>query len=138
MFTPQDTAILRPLATRVAQLAQHPRNDILRQLWRDHTSLRGERPMIFVSPEGSWRELLPQNVLRCQDAAARSLEVDLRQRIYRAEMIADDVPIRHGAHPLRDAAHQCGVGLVPRRVDNTASEGAGRMSPSCTRRIGRS
>ena len=130
MFTPQDTAILRPLATRVAQLAQHPRNDILRQLWRDHTSLRGERPMIFVSPEGSWRELLPQHILRCQDAAARSLEYDLRQRIYRAEMIADDVPIKRTVLiPRAVLPINAGWGLVPRRVDSTAPEGAWAYEP---------
>lgn len=130
MFSKEDVLVLRALAAQVRDLAEEPRNQILRVMWRNHTSLRGHRPMIFVSPEGSWREILPDSVLRCADPGARALENDLRQRIFRAQFIRDDVPVERSVLiPRASVPISEGWGITPQRVDSKAPGGAWGYKP---------
>lgn len=126
----EDTAILRAYARRVREAADDPRNEILRGMWREHTSLAGERPLIFVSPEGSWSEILPDSALRCTDERARRLETDLRRRLIRAELIRDDVPIEREIVIPRVylPMSEC-WGVQPRRVPSSVTRGAWRYEP---------
>ncbi|HML46369.1 MAG TPA: hypothetical protein PKE04_06420, partial [Clostridia bacterium] len=130
MFSKEDTAVLREISKKVNELSQHPRNDALRALWREHTALRGKRPMLFVSPEGSWVEILPPSALRCVDPAARDLENELRQRIVRDALIRDDVPIERTVFvqrayiPINE-----GWGLVPQHEPSGDRRGAWRFKP---------
>jgi hypothetical protein len=61
-----------------------------RELWKRHNSLRPVRPMILVFPEGSWRELLPDSAMRCEDREARKIEWNLRARVYQHEHLDTD------------------------------------------------
>ena len=93
MFSKQDQLILKQLAQRVHEIAHLPQQQIKRDLWRRHTALRHGVPPVFVSPEGSWGELVPESSLQCEDPFARQVEDELRRRIYRHEHIPDDTPI---------------------------------------------
>ena len=59
MMNQHDKTILRDLAKRVAEIADSPQMTELRETWKRHHALERVRPMILVSPEGSWQELLP-------------------------------------------------------------------------------
>lgn len=93
MFTSKDRQVLRQLALRVHEIASLPVQEEKRSMWRRHTALQGGIPPVFVSPEGSWVELIPPETLVCEDAFAREAELELRRRIYRWEYIRDDTPI---------------------------------------------
>lgn len=93
MFTAQDKIILKRLAQRVHEIACQSEEEQKREMWRRHTALQGSIPPVFVSPEGSWVELIPTETLRCEDAFAQEVELELRKRIYRWENIRDDTPI---------------------------------------------
>jgi len=93
MFSNTDKQVLRKLAQRVHDIARLPQQQIKRDMWRSHTALKHGIPPIFVSPEGSWVELIPPETLQCEDAFAREAELELRKRIYRWEHIRDDTPI---------------------------------------------
>jgi len=85
-----DREILRNLAGRVRELAELPVMAERRQLWARHNALQPTRPLIQVSPEGSWPEVLPDSQLQCVDKQLRGWEWGLRARIYQAEIIRDD------------------------------------------------
>jgi len=89
-MTPNDRSILRDLARRVAEVAADPIQDERRTLWRAQNRLQPIRPLIFISPEGSWIELAPEASLQCQDDDARGVERALRQRLYAQEHFHDD------------------------------------------------
>jgi len=92
-MTQQDQLVLKQLAERVHEIAALPQQEEKRQMWRRHTALKHGVPPLFVSPEGSWTELIPEAVLQCTDPFAREVEIELRRRIYRHEHIQDDTPI---------------------------------------------
>ncbi len=91
----KDTRIIRELAMRVNEISALPEEDKKRDMWRNYTSLKGSVPPIFVSPEGSWAEILPLDRLLCEDEFAREIELELRKRIFRFEVIKDDTPIEN-------------------------------------------
>lgn len=85
-----DRNILRNLAHRVAEIAALPEMAARRQRWSEHNSLQSKRPMLFISPEGSWQELLPDSTLTCEGETARGIEWALRSRMYAFEHFQDD------------------------------------------------
>ncbi len=89
-MTPTDRTIIRDLARRVAAVAADPVQDERRALWRAQNALRPIRPVIYISPEGSWIELVPEDSLQCEDPTARAVERALRQRLYAQEHFHDD------------------------------------------------
>lgn len=91
----KDTRIIRALALRVSEISKMPEEDKKRDMWRRHTSLKGNIPPVFVSPEGSWAEILPSEALLCEDEFAREIELELRKRIFRFEVIKDDTPVEN-------------------------------------------
>lgn len=93
MFTANDRLVLKKLAQQVHDIAALPRQQVLRDMWRKHTALKHGIPPVFVSPEGSWAEFIPDDSLQCEDAFAREVELELRRRIFRHEHIPDDTPI---------------------------------------------
>jgi hypothetical protein len=88
-----DRAILRELAAKVAAHAGEEPNAAKARLWLDHNGLRPTRAVVLASPEGGWRDCVPDTALRCAVGAARDWERQLRQTIFRAERIRDDAPI---------------------------------------------
>src|SRR5512141_1415736 len=93
MISGIDKQILRQLAVRVAEIANLPMMALRRKLWVRHNRLESIRPLVLVFPEGAWRELLPGQVLECQDNRARQMEWALRSRIYHHEHFCDDTVI---------------------------------------------
>ncbi len=90
-----DKKIIRALASRVSEIAKTPEEEKKREMWRNHTSLKGSLPPVFVSPEGSWAEILPEESLMCEDAFAREIELELKKRLFRYDVIKDDTPIEN-------------------------------------------
>ena len=88
----QERTVIRDLAKRLAELASLPIMEERRKLWYAHNDLKTQQPVIDCSPEGAWREVITPDSLVCQDPALREIEWVLRARIYRAEIINDDVP----------------------------------------------
>lgn len=85
-----DKEILKPLAERLRAAADRPElMGRTRRLTR-HNHLESEGPLVFVFPEGAWSEILPQGSLLCHDPFCRSLEEQIRQKLFLAEEIRDD------------------------------------------------
>lgn len=82
--------ILRHLASRVAEIAFHPRQERLRRLWTDHNDLKDSTPIVLCFPEGAWLECIPQDTLQIDDPLLRSWETKLRMAIYTHDVIGDD------------------------------------------------
>ena len=85
-----DRTILRDLAKRLADIAALPIQEQRRRQWTLHNDLRSKRPMIWLSPEGSWRELVPAESLKCEGETARQMEGQLRRSIYYHDHFCDD------------------------------------------------
>ncbi len=90
MNATDDRSILRDLAARIRDIADHPSMNQRRALWKQHNALAGQRPLILCSPEGAWEELLPATAMRCADSWHRVIEHQLRHKLYWAEHINDD------------------------------------------------
>lgn len=92
-MTNHDREVLRNLAGQVADIAASDRMQKLQAEWKLHNALQSPRPMICVSPEGSWVEILNEKDLECQDPLLRSFEYRLRQKLFWANEIQDDTPV---------------------------------------------
>jgi len=123
-----DRAVVRDLAKRVAEIADLPVQAERRELWTRHDALEKVRPLIYIEPEGSWGELLPAKVFRCNDNELRGIEWQLRARIYRHEHLKDDVVIEK-QFDVGKAISNTGWGLEPKRVNCTEERGAWAFDP---------
>lgn len=127
-MTPRDRTILRELAWRVAEAASLPTMAERGQLWYAHNSLKAPRPLIFISPEGSWVELIPPDTLNCEDEQARGIEMGLLQRLYAAEHFDDD-EVLDSTFRVSPVVHSTGWGIAPRHVFSRAERGAYAWEP---------
>ena len=113
-FTAHDRAVLRHLARSVNEIAALPSEAVKRELWKQHTTLAGTLPPIFVSPEGSWREILPETALECEADIPRKYERELKQRLFRYNSIKDDTPVERQIDiPVSDIPITADWGLQP-------------------------
>ncbi|MFB3893080.1 MAG: hypothetical protein ACE15C_13775 [Phycisphaerae bacterium] len=127
-MTTSDRKILRDLARRVAEIAALPIMAERRELWKRHNSLGKCRPMILVFPEGSWRELLPPDALKCEGEKARSIEHDLRIRIYTHERMDTDMVIE-AEWIVSKAISSTGWGIEPKWHWSDQATGARTFDP---------
>jgi hypothetical protein len=97
-----------------------------RKALRHHNALGSGRPLVLVFPEGAWRELMPESTLLCEDPVARSMESELRIRLYQHEHFLDDKTVErnwfvskiiNGTHA--DWGVQLDWGLAARHRDST-------------------
>ena len=88
--TDAECIILRDLAKRAAEIAADPVQDERREIWYAQNALGPIRPPVFISPEGSWEELVPEESLDCESAHARGIERALLRRIHAHEHFGDD------------------------------------------------
>ena len=88
-----DINIVRELAKKVKNQANTPRMEALKSEWKRHNALKGVRPLICVSPEGAWREIIPDSSLECTGDVFRKVEFTLKAKLYWATSIKDDTPI---------------------------------------------
>ena len=84
----KDTAILRELAKKVAEISEQSIQEKRRDLWRKHNSLVRTRPLIYVRAF-AWHEIFPDSLLECEDGFYRPYERYLREMIYR-DTLGDD------------------------------------------------
>ena len=127
-FQTSDRTVLRDLARRVAEIAAHPVMAARRRMWVEHNSLRSTYPMMLIFPEGSWRELLPEDRQRGADERARQIERSLLMRIYTYEHFQDDTVIEK-AFFAGPKISNTGWGLEPRRTPSTQTHGAWHFDP---------
>jgi hypothetical protein len=89
---------LKDLAARVAAACADPRYNRRKRLWHAQNGLlqKGEKVPchvhLFLSGEiePQWKELIQPDEIVCTDPFERSLEIQLRKRLYKHERIADD------------------------------------------------
>jgi hypothetical protein len=103
-----------------------------RAQWKRHNRLEPGRPMILVFPEGAWCELLPDAALRCEDGAARGMELDLLRRLYAFDHFRGDNVVE-AEWIVRKAIHSTGWGLDPRHHDSPEARGAWAFDPVINR-----
>ena len=125
MISSDDREIIRELAQRVSEIASLPVQSERRELWKLHNSLQEARPMILIFPEGSWQELLPDDVLKCQNGEARRIEWELRHRIYKHEHFVDDT-VMENEWVVQKVMHNSGWGMEIKRTPSTEERGAWR------------
>lgn len=108
-----DRDILRPLAAELAELATLPVQDERRRNWRAVNDLkRGAKPMLIVYQE-PWHELNFDGSLdvHCQDEFLRTVETEMRQRLFRWKHFPGDMVIDPfwGVEVLTNLDTQCGL-----------------------------
>ena len=128
MTTPEEKTCLRELAKRVAEIADLPVQETRRNLWKKHHVLNPIRPMILIFPEGSWRELLPQDRFVCQDPFLRNIERQLRVKIYTHEHFDTDYATEKTLNVGRRIG-TTGWGMEAQRTDSSAPTGAWGFKP---------
>jgi hypothetical protein len=90
MVSNKDKNILRKLAGKVREIANLPEMEERKKRLYRINDLKPDRPIVLCFPEGSWCELLPDNVLECEDEKLRKWEMELKRKIYWWEYIKDD------------------------------------------------
>lgn len=86
----RDIDILRRLAERLAQLAEHPENVERRRSWYVHHDGGSGRPMVLAEMQGVMNEMPVDAALECEHPRARVLERGLRVELYQFEVLRDD------------------------------------------------
>lgn len=89
MTANSDIAVLRQLASRVAEISCKKVQDERRQLWRLHNSLMQTRPPVLVRWLVGLLEIIPDDRLECRDPFYRSYERALQAQIFQ-DWIGDD------------------------------------------------
>jgi len=92
MVTANEREIIRELAKQVRERAEMPIMEERREKWFAHNDLKSTEPVVAVFPEGSWHEIIPANTLQCENEEAREMEWLLKARLFRADVIQDDIP----------------------------------------------
>jgi hypothetical protein len=92
-LAPQDRAVLRALAERVAEVASSESMAEVRRRWTAHNALLRERPLVFCDPENGWNEIITEAQMACRGKLARRWEMDLRKELFWAEAMRDDKPV---------------------------------------------
>lgn len=120
----------------VARYAEIGRSDVITErirLWKRHNSLRPERPMLLVFPEGSWEEISRnapefQRPL-CEDPLLARLEWQLLSQIYAFEHFQTDNTVDRFLRVPKTVA-DTGWGLTPKRFTaNGRVRGAWKHDP---------
>jgi len=86
----RDTAILRELAMRVAEIAADPIMEERKRVWKALNGLHAERPVILTETHGALDEVIPLSTLTCEGEWARGQERGLRNLIFYYEQVGDD------------------------------------------------
>jgi hypothetical protein len=84
----EERSYLRELAKKQHDIANLPMMETRKQLWYDHNSLMGKRPMVVIEAASFQGDLMPQ--LRCESGAAQELEYQLLVNIVNHELVDDD------------------------------------------------
>ncbi len=88
----RDRQIVRDLAKTYAEHAAEPENDRKRAMWTKLNRLEKVRPMVWINelPHGEFEEVEEDLHLTCEDQVCRSVEKNVRWRIYEWEKLRCD------------------------------------------------
>ena len=94
-----DRDILRPLAERIAEIAALPQQESTKEMWRRLNSLDMTKPMVMMY-QIPWGEMdyNDELTLRCTDPYCRSVEEELRRRLYQWEHMRADMVVEPVVH----------------------------------------
>lgn len=111
MPSQSDRAIIRDLASQVAEIAALPHQDRTRSLWRDLNGLRPQRPMVTVD-QVSWNEMNvgDELTLLCEDPECKGYETYLRRTLYQWQHFPVDMVVEPFVR-VPKAVHNSGFGL---------------------------
>jgi hypothetical protein len=93
-----------------------------------HNDLEPCPPVVWLSPEGAWRELVPESMLRCAGHDARSMEHDLLMRLYRYEHF-EDASVIEARWEVSKAITVTGWGIEAEWTYSADALGARRFKP---------
>lgn len=79
---------LRDLAKKQLELANQPFMKKREELWYQHNSLQGNRPIVLMEEITFWPEICP--VLKCSTPLAREMEEEFYKQIVGVELLGDD------------------------------------------------
>ena len=82
---------IRALARQVSEESTSPRYDELRRRWWKHNSLIKDRPLVLCRPVSAWRELIPPDIIVSREPLLRSIEEQLRMKLWKVEIGDDEV-----------------------------------------------
>jgi hypothetical protein len=99
-----------------------------KQLWSDHNSLRPGPPMIIISPECGWEELITDKDMQCESSYARGIEWQLRSRIYMHEHFVDDTVVEN-KWEVPAVIHNSGWGIEEHTHASSQHKGAKAYIP---------
>ncbi len=111
MLNKDDTATLRNLAARLAEIASLPVQDEKRALWRKLNALRPSRPMVMID-QVCWNEIetCDELALRCADPDCRAYEEYLRRTLYQWRHFPVDMVVEPFVR-VPKAIHNTGFGI---------------------------
>lgn len=124
----RERSLLRDLAKQVSEIAAHPENQKKREWWIRHNRLEKVKPMVLVFPEGAWAEMLPYDVLQCEDEWCRHWEWWFRHIIYRWNYLRDDNVIDNQLE-VHAAIRFSDWGLTPGAIHSDTPRGAWAFDP---------
>ena len=128
LFTAPDRIILLDLAKSIAEIGAAPVQQERIRLWKRHHALQSCRPMLLIYPEGSWRELIPEESLRCAEPQARNMEAHFRRLIHQHEHFDCDNVIQPVWY-VDKVIHETGWGLEEQRIAAPSTLGAWHIDP---------
>lgn len=125
---------MRPLVDRFLAACAHPRYEQRKAMWTHHQHLgKVEKTPVHVhlpvngGYSGVWQEIISQDKLIHSEGLARSVELQLRQRLYKHENIPDDdviLPVIHvGAVYRTPGDRMWGLQFKRREADFSYSDG---------------
>ncbi len=130
-FGSADRNLLRGMADRIRNASERPIEQVKKDLWYRHNALEPTRPLVVCDPENAWDEIIPEESLFCCDPDARSIENELRQRLFQAESLRDDT-VCEGVLRLKPTYTETGYGL-PMEISGGNDGGAYALLPALER-----
>ena len=111
MISEKDKTLLRELAKRYIEIANHPANVERYERGRDINDLKPRRPMVWID-EIPWHEMDIDGNLKlvCESDQARGMEQFLRRTLYRWEYIQADMVVDN-YYPINKSYSNSGFGL---------------------------
>lgn len=123
--------MLRDLARRKAEIAHSDAMHERIRLWKCHNTLRPERPMVLLFPEGGWHDISQGNDvlrLRVEDPFFRSIEDQLRKECYQYAHFESDNVVDNRIVVRKSVSHT-GWGLEPHERPSSSQRGAWAFDP---------
>jgi hypothetical protein len=124
----KDRAILRELASKVAEIAALPVQEEKRRLWRKLNGLNPERPMVTID-QVCWGEMDIDGklALRCEDQECRGYETLFRRVLFQWEYFPVDMVVEPFIKVYK-AVHNSGFGVTTQEHTLAAYESADILS----------